>query len=210
MLTIDDIKYVSFRKAGIGGYKTDDVDIFIDGVLESFRSLQDKNNAMSKQLDELTKQLEHYKHDEECIRNALVSAQRLSDSSITEAKQKADEILKEASEKAEQALADAQKQVDAKHEDLNRLKKDVADFRENLLNIYKEHLKVIDALPTQEPEKAKRYTSKATRRTKTEKEVIDIHKGQKGRAADDIPFIGPISIDIEALKREDAKFEQGE
>ena len=43
MLTINDIINASFNKSNFGGYKTEDVDIFIDEVKESYELLIKKN-----------------------------------------------------------------------------------------------------------------------------------------------------------------------
>mgnify|MGYP000402906596 FL=1 len=43
MLTIDEIKNISFRKATLnGGYRAEDVDSFIDEVIVSFEQLKKK------------------------------------------------------------------------------------------------------------------------------------------------------------------------
>ena len=39
MMTLEEIKNVSFRKANIGGYRVDDVDDFIDKVEEMFGTM---------------------------------------------------------------------------------------------------------------------------------------------------------------------------
>ena len=47
MLTINDIINASFNKSNFGGYKTEDVDIFIDEVKESYR-VTDLKRILSK------------------------------------------------------------------------------------------------------------------------------------------------------------------
>lgn len=45
MLTIDEIKNISFRKATLnGGYRAEDVDSFIDEVIVSFEQLKKEKN----------------------------------------------------------------------------------------------------------------------------------------------------------------------
>lgn len=47
MLTIDEIKNVSFRKASFsGGYNAEDVDEFIDEVIASFEQLKKKRQTL--------------------------------------------------------------------------------------------------------------------------------------------------------------------
>ena len=54
MLTIDEIKNISFRKATLnGGYRAEDVDSFIDEVIVSFEQLKkEKTNLVQLLLQE--------------------------------------------------------------------------------------------------------------------------------------------------------------
>ena len=151
MLTLNDIINVSFRKSRFSGYNTEDVDNFIDQVKESYDELLKKNielkeemekqNAekeqLLKKLEVLAGKIEDYRQEEDEIKNALVSAQKLGDASIREARHKAEIIVKDATLKAGE---------------LERLKKEVSDFRAQLLETYKKHLTLIDAIPTYKPQ----------------------------------------------------------
>ena len=71
MLTINDIINASFNKSNFGGYKTEDVDIFIDEVKESYEllikknieqkeaneSLAEENRKLAKKIDLLAKKV---------------------------------------------------------------------------------------------------------------------------------------------------------
>ena len=85
MLTINDIINASFNKSNFGGYKTEDVDIFIDEVKESYEllikknieqkeaneSLAEENRKLAKKIDLLAKKVEEYREEENEIKNAL-------------------------------------------------------------------------------------------------------------------------------------------
>ena len=96
MLTIEDIKQVSFRKAGFGGYKPEDVDAFIDQVLITMEQLKKEKSDLVKKMDILATRVEEYRADEDAVRNALLASQRVADSTIKGAKAKAAQILEEA------------------------------------------------------------------------------------------------------------------
>ena len=49
MLTVKEINEISFGKAGFSGYKPEDVDNFIDEVVESFQQLQAENPQANPQ-----------------------------------------------------------------------------------------------------------------------------------------------------------------
>ncbi len=168
MLSLNDITNVSFRKAGFSGYKPEDVDDFIDKVKSSFEELMKANRAQREELDRaeeekrqlqkkleiLAAKIEEYRNEEDEIKTALVSAQKLGDASIREARHKAEIILKDANLKAEHIISGAEGQIQQQKQQMVDLKKQVSDFRAQLLDMYRRHLTLIDALPTAKEEPA--------------------------------------------------------
>ena len=51
MLTVKEINEVSFGKAGFSGYKPEDVDNFIDEVVDSFQELIAERDEAAKKVD---------------------------------------------------------------------------------------------------------------------------------------------------------------
>ncbi|MCI1990731.1 MAG: DivIVA domain-containing protein [Oscillospiraceae bacterium] len=165
MLTLNDIINVGFRKSGFSGYRTDDVDGFVDRVKESFDELLKKESAQDEEIGKLKEEnrqnveklkvlaakIEEYRAQEDEIKNALISAQKLSEASVREARHKAEIIVKDADRKAEHIVADAGTKIEEQKKEFARIQKAVSDFRSKLLSIYKEHLTLIDALPTSKP-----------------------------------------------------------
>ncbi|HHV32473.1 DivIVA domain-containing protein [Caproiciproducens sp. LBM24188] len=166
MLTLNDIINASFRKSGFSGYRVEDVDQFIDQVKESFDALQKRtisqkeeyeklkaeNDLLTDKIKILAQKVEDYRSEEEEIKNALVSAQKLGDASVREARHKAEIILKDANLKAERIIANADQAIIEQKKEMERLQKQAADFRTKLLDLYKQHLTLINALPVQKPE----------------------------------------------------------
>ncbi len=166
MLSLNDITNVSFRKAGFSGYRPEDVDAFIDQVRDTVEELTQKNLAqreemerveeekrqMQKKIELLAGKIEDYRSEEDEIKNALVSAQKLGDASIREARHKAEIILKDANLKAEHIIAGAEEQIQQQKQQMADLKKQVAEFRAQLLEMYRRHLTLIDALPGEKKE----------------------------------------------------------
>ena len=166
MLSMNDIINASFRKSGFSGYRTDDVDQFIDQVKESYDALIKKdieqkesyerlkaeNDQLVEKIKILAAKVEDYRVEEDEIKNALVSAQKLGDASIRESRHKAEIIVKDANIKAERIISGAKQSVIEQQKEMERLQQSVSDFRSKLLNLYKEHLTLIDALPTHRAE----------------------------------------------------------
>lgn len=149
MLTIDEIKNISFRKATLsGGYRAEDVDAFIDEVIASFEQLKKEKTNLVHKIDILATRVEQYKSDEETVRNALLASQKVSDACIREAKEKAAKIVREAENKAQALLVDANKMTAIEKENYLQLQSDAVALRNELIELYKTHIKSIDDLPT--------------------------------------------------------------
>ena len=162
MLSLNDIINVGFRKSGFSGYRTDDVDEFVDKIRESFEELQKRCTAAEERADKaeaqagenlekmkvLAGKIEEYRAQEDEIKNALISAQKLGDASVREARHKAEIIVKDAELKAGRIVDDADRKIIEQKKEFERLQKMVSDFRSKLLSAYKEHLTMIDALPS--------------------------------------------------------------
>ncbi len=149
MLTIDEIKNISFRKATLsGGYRAEDVDAFIDEVIASFEQLKKEKTNLVHKIDVLATRVEQYRSDEETVRNALLASQKVSDACIREAKEKAAKIVREAETKAQALLVDANKMTAVEKENYLQLQSDAVALRNDLIEIYRNHIKAIDDLPT--------------------------------------------------------------
>ena len=150
MLSLNEIRNVHFRKSNFNGYKSEDVEAFIDEVQESYDQLLRENAELQKKVDVLASKLEEYQHEEDGIRSALINAQKLGDASLRDAKHKAEIILKDATIKAEKIVANAQIEIRREKEIVERMQKDVADFKTNLLKLYKEHLMLINNIRSED------------------------------------------------------------
>ena len=145
MLTANDIREVKFSRA-MGGYKKDEVDDFLDLCAETVEELTQQAGENNRKMQVLAETIVDYRNQEDSIRSALISAQRMSESVISDAKKQAEEILAAARAEAdsmhEKALADTA----AEQEELVRVKQEVAAFKAKLMSIYREHLTMIGVL----------------------------------------------------------------
>lgn len=146
MYTPDDIRNITFTKS-MGGYKTNEVDIFIDQCADTVQMLMNDKAELEKKLEVLADKLVEYRNEEDSIRTALLSAQRLGDTVVREANHKAGLILDDANIKAQKVLETARKSIKDEELELARIKKEVSNFKSRMLSIYREHLILIDALP---------------------------------------------------------------
>lgn len=152
MLTPEEIRNITFTK-GIGGYKTNEVDLFIDQCADTVETLLSEKAELTKKLEILADKLVEYRNDEDSIRTALLSAQRLGDTVVREANHKAGLIMDDANIKAQKIVENARRSIVKEEEELRRIEKEVANFKARMLSIYREHLSLIDLLPEPEEEK---------------------------------------------------------
>ena len=150
MLTLNEIRNVNFRKSNFGGYRAEDVEAFIDEVQLSYDSLLKENAELLKRLESLTTKLEEYQREEDSIRNALMNAQKVGDASLRDAKHKAEIILKDATIKAEKIVSNAQLEIHRERDVIEKMQRDIADFKARLLKAYKEHLTLINSIPNED------------------------------------------------------------
>ncbi|MBE6732302.1 MAG: DivIVA domain-containing protein [Ruminococcaceae bacterium] len=185
MLTLKKINEISFRKSGFSGYKPEDVDDFIDEVSESFAALLKENQSykakaaelaaknvdMREKLVALAEKVEAYRADEDGIKNALLSAQKLANASIKDAKKQAELIIAEANAKADDILNEANKKslyivenykskIEEKEREYDAIKEEVTNFRSSLYEIYKNHITAIEAIPDYTDELKSKVTVK--------------------------------------------------
>ena len=146
MLTPEEIRNITFTK-GIGGYKTSEVDLFIDQCADTVEALLTEKAELGKKLEILADKLVEYRNDEDSIRTALLSAQRLGDTVVREANHKAGLIMDDANIKAQKIVENAQRSIVKEEEELVRIQREITSFKARMLSIYREHLSLIDVLP---------------------------------------------------------------
>lgn len=213
MLTIDEIKNISFRKANRGGgYHPDDVDSFIDDVVATFEQMKREKSDLIRKMDILANRIEKYRADEEIVRNALISSQRISDETIKDANEKAEGIIKDAEARAQLMVMDANKAVLAKKDEMLKLEKDAADMRDAVLAMYKKHIEVISELPTQQD--VEELKTKLDESDKTEAETTAAENETENVSEELLTDVQPAEADldgeVETIVAEDSEETEAE
>lgn len=150
LLTVQDIQDVHFRKS-FGCYRTDGVDEFLDRCAETVDVLTRTNADNEHKMQVLGQSVMDYRAQEDTIRNALINAQRMSDTILEEARQQAEQIVAQATEQATHIHESAEADVQMERAEMKRVQKEVAAFKARLLSIYREHLTLIGVLTEDEP-----------------------------------------------------------
>ena len=148
MMTLDEIRHVEFTRGR--GYRAEEVDDFIDECVETLEQYRKDNEEATQKMKMLADKLAEYRNDEDSIRAALLNAQRAGDTALREAEEKAALIIEEAQTRAKEIEAESQKQIGEQKQELERVRREVSQFKQQLLTMYKEHLAQINVLPEAE------------------------------------------------------------
>lgn len=149
MLSVKDINNKRFEQAR-PGYKTEEVDDFLREVARDIERYQRDKEEAEKKIAVLVESVREYKKDEEALKDALISAQKQSRSVIADAQVQAEKILSEARAKAGEIIGGTKVQLEKEKRCLVKMQQEVSDFKANLLNMYKQHLEQITAIPEYE------------------------------------------------------------
>lgn len=146
MITAKEIDSRMFEQAK-PGYKPEEVDEFLKEISASFKELQAQLAEKDKKMAFLVETVKKYKQEEEDLKGALIYAQKQSREIIAEAQQKAEQIIAEANVKSDEIIGSTSVRRVREQEAFDTLRREVSDFRTNLLEMYRDHLSLINNIP---------------------------------------------------------------
>lgn len=157
MITAKDIQKKKFEKVKFG-YSPEEVDAFLSQIENDLRLMQQDLDDANDKVQLLADKVREYKDSEEDLKNAMIFAQKQARQIVAEAQEKASAMESEAQAAVEsaksQAVIDGEtqlKNIEAKLEQENEAlasaKREVADFKKALFDMYKKHLELISAMP---------------------------------------------------------------
>ena len=151
MFTADEIRQITFEKT-MRGYRPEDVESFMENIADEFEALEKEKRDLEEKLYLLAEKVEQYKAEEESIKTTLINAQRLGESIVSDARVKADNVIREATIKKNDIISSAYNEIEGTEEVLNRLRREVSDFKRNILSLYKTHIESLSNLPEEKTE----------------------------------------------------------
>ena len=134
MITPLDIENKRFSKQMMNGYNVEEVDDFLDEIMEDYEANYKELAVLRPKVDELNSALEHYKNIENTLQNTLVMAQSTSEEVKNVARQQADQIIGDAHREAEdivrnakenalRAVEELEQQIRTKEQQYNEVRK---------------------------------------------------------------------------------------
>lgn len=142
MLTPVDIQNKVF-KGGIGFDKRD-VEAFMRELSADYEQLYRSNVELQDKVTTLNESLQHYRATEDSMQKALTISEKTAEETINAANDKARQINSIAEKKAEELLSDAKEELTNTKNEIFRLQKLHAQFKEQYSRILQGQLKLID------------------------------------------------------------------
>lgn len=168
-LTPMDINNKEFKK-GFSGYKAEEVDEFLDEVIENYEKLYKDNGALKEKLAALSEQIEHYTKIENTIQNTLILAQNAADQAKNSAEQEAKMVVKNANETAQKILDKAHNDVVQVNDEYENLKQEFIKFRAKFRNFMNTQLETFSDL---EKDITKSYSLLETEEKEVTKDIVE-------------------------------------
>ena len=131
MMTPQEAEARVFTKANFGGYNIQQVDTFLDTLIEDYGALYQENATLKSKMKLLVDKVEEYRSTEDAMRKALHSAQKMADELIQEGEAKKaaaiEAAVTEAREQSEAVRAQLVLQEEAEQAQLDALRTDLAN-----------------------------------------------------------------------------------
>lgn len=157
MITSKDVRNKRFEKAAFG-YKQEEIDEFLSQLEAELDEMERERAEANSKIQILADKIREYMKDEDALKDALLGAQKQGHQVINEAKEKAEQIIANAQAKADELEDEAVRQhaeameknraeITKEKESLIEARRQVADFKRSLFDMYKAHLEMISTMP---------------------------------------------------------------
>ena len=144
-LTPMDINNKEFKKV-IRGYSPEEVDEFLDDVVENYEELYKENSKLKDSLNRANEKIEHYEKLEITIQNTLLLAQNAADQAKESSEKQADLIIGNANETAQRILDKAHGDVVTINDEYEKVKEEFIKFRAKFRGFMNTQLQTFDEL----------------------------------------------------------------
>lgn len=144
-LTPMDISNKEFKK-GFRGYNCDEIDEFINEIIENYEELYKENSRLKENLSRVNEKIEHYSKIENTIQNTLLLAQNAAEQAREASQKDSEIILKNANDAAKRILDKAHNDVISINDEYERVKQDFIKFRAKFRNFMNAQTETFDEL----------------------------------------------------------------
>ena len=159
MLTPQEVSEHAFAKSAFGGYNMTMVDEFLDELTDDYTALYKENAALKAKMKVLVDKVEEYRATEDAMRKALLTAQNMASSMVSEAEEKKETLLADAEMEARAKIGALHDEIVFEQKRLSALKAQTKSFVEQSRAVCESQLRALETLPDLSPEEIERTTS---------------------------------------------------
>ena len=190
MLRPNEIYDKSFEKTDGGYYSAKEVDAFMSEVAASYEQVFKQNGELVRRLSLLANRLEAYRRQEEqsqkdsakdkneefndSLKAKLDQAREVAQKMLDEAKVRAGAIVDNANAESDRILVDLKNKIKEQKVTLDLMNAQSDAFKKKLLDSYREHLLIIDSIPTEAEKIVKSSKNDADEAILTEKKEYTV------------------------------------
>ena len=142
-ITPVDIQHKQFRKT-LQGYAREEVDTFLDEVIETLEIEIDERGKLEARVGELQEKVAHYKAMEESLQSTLVLAQRTADELKAAAHKEVELIKQRARLDLDNELQGIRRQIEEAKNELQRVRDHLESVKHDFKTFLTRHLALVD------------------------------------------------------------------
>jgi cell division initiation protein len=142
-ITPVDIQHKQFKKA-LQGYAREDVDAYLDEIIESMEADIEERGRLEAEINELRDKVSHFKAMEDSLQSTLVLAQRTADELKANAYKEVDLAKQRAKLELDNELQAIRRRIGEASDELQRALDHVKMVKHDLRNFLTRHLALID------------------------------------------------------------------
>lgn len=146
MITPHEIEEKGFRMS-FRGYNTDDVDDFLQEIIDSYTEIYESNRKLKDKTGRLSDAVGRYKSMEDTLSDALSVAGRSADEIEEDANDKAARIIKNAELTAQSIIAGAEQKIAEEQYRYENIKREIEIYKAKIIELLNAQLCVLKGYP---------------------------------------------------------------
>ncbi len=111
MISANDLREVKFQHED-DGFNIAEVEAVIEQASDTIEAYANENKELYRKLEALASKIEEYRRDEDSIKSALITAQKMSDTIEADAKEKAEKLIADSEAKSAETVSKANEQAE--------------------------------------------------------------------------------------------------
>lgn len=131
-ITPNEISNKEFKR-GFRGYDMDDVDEFLEQIVDDYEKIYKENISLKEKIEMLNEKIEHYSNIESTLQNTLLLAQKAAEQAKDNSKKDAELIIRDAQETANGMVKKAEEQIALTNKEYEMLKQEYNMFKSRFI-----------------------------------------------------------------------------